>query len=219
MTFLKTLISSFLVLTGLFADISIHYYDNGVICFNRAETGLSVDIQTDRLKISSVQPIEEHYNHYAALFGNPLVMEKYYNGMKSYEEVKAWIDNSLAKRWKEGDPFSGLVVYRQDNGKPIGHLMLGRGETPGVAEIAYLFLPEEWGMGFGTEALTALVHAYAPALRREGYLVLGKPLELLFGTARIENEASWKIMEKVGMHLDKIQDRFGAPRRYYSLRI
>lgn len=189
MSFLKTLIFSLLLLTGLFADTSIHYYDNGVVYFNRTEEGLSVDIHTERLRMSSIKPIEEHYNHYAALLLNPEVREKCYTEIKSYKEMKERIDDSWAKRWKENDPFSALVIYRQDNGKAIGHMMLGRGEAPGTAEIAYLFLPEEWGMGFGTESAMALVHAYAPAVHREGYLVRGEPLELLVGTAYIDHES------------------------------
>lgn len=183
--------------------------------FSTSAQGLDVTIETDRLKIRSIRPDPDTYDNYASLFGNAKVMEKYANGQtKTREQIQERIDKIWAKRWKEKDPYSGLAVFHK-NGQFIGHVILGHGDAPGEAEIAYLFVPSAWKQHYGSEAVAALVNQYAPATIANGYLLEGKPLTKITATARPDNPASVRILEKLGMHFDKKDEKYGAIRHYY----
>jgi [ribosomal protein S5]-alanine N-acetyltransferase len=179
---------------------------------------LFVTIDTPRLHMRSVQPIEADYRRYAKLYGDPEVMAKYAAGQtKSKEEITARIRDLWAKRWRENDPYSGLAVFKKDDHAFIGHVVLGHGDAPGESEIAYLFHKQFWNQGYGTEAVRALVKDYAPETVRQGYLMDGKPLTRIGATTRPDNPASVRILEKIGMHLVGKEEKYGALRHCYAL--
>ncbi|GAB5400644.1 MAG: GNAT family N-acetyltransferase [Aureisphaera sp.] len=60
-------------------------------------------------------------------------------------------------------------------------------------DLGYRFKKEYWGKGYATEASEAILH--------HGFRVLN--LDLIIAIAMPDNKASFKIMEKVGMHFDK----------------
>jgi RimJ/RimL family protein N-acetyltransferase len=101
----------------------------------------------------------------------------------------------------------------------LGHVILGHGDAPGESEIAYLFLQLHWRKGYGSETVATIVQEYAPATVREGYTIEGKPLERIVATARYDNPASNRILEKVGMHLDASEEKYGALRHKYSIHL
>lgn len=182
------------------------------------EQGLLVTIETARLYICSVLGKEKDYENYSALFGDVAVMEKYAKGItKTNAEVRSMIDNRFAKRWRESDPYSGFAVYTNDSDTFLGHVVLGHGDSPGESELAYLFMRAHWNKGYGTEAVSAVVREYAPATVKEGYRLEGKPLQKIVATTRPDNPASARILQKVGMHLVKDEERHGALRHHYSI--
>ena len=95
--------------------------------------------------------------------------------------------------------------------------MIGHGDAPGQSELAYLFMENHWGKGFGTEAVTAVVKDYAPAAVKEGYTLDGKTLEKITATVRPDNPGSVKILEKLGMHKIREDEKYGAFRHDYSI--
>lgn len=95
---------------------------------------------------------------------------------------------------KETDTFvgaSGLVYY--DN-------------TPGI-EIGYRILKEHWNKGYATEASFGLLNY--------GFNSLG--LNKILSSAHVENLASRRVMEKIGMtHIDN-RIRYGCMQTYFEI--
>ena len=204
------------------AASSTHTYrgNSEINFFADDQDGLSVMIDTDRLHIRSVEATEEEYDRYAALFGSKDVMGKFATGQtKTREEMRTRINDVWVKRWREHDPYTGLAVFRNDTDDFLGHVVLGHGDAPGESELAYLFNRPHWGKGYGSEAVTAVVKEYAPATVKEGYLLEGKPLERIVATARPDNPASGRILEKVGMQFVREEEKYGARRHHYSMNL
>lgn len=178
---------------------------------------LSVTIDTQRLHIRSVQPTEEEYDRYAALYGNVTVMEKFATGeTKTRDEMKTRINDVWVKRWHDRDPFSGMAVFIKGTEEFVGHVALGHGDLPGEAEFAGLGNVEFWQQGYGMEAAAAIVNEYAPAIIKEGFLLEGKPLTTLRATARPDNHGSVKIMERLGLSFEREEEKHGALRYHFS---
>lgn len=131
--------------------------------------------------------------------------------------MRARITNIWAKRWQENDPYSGLAIFKKDTGDFLGHIILGHGDAAGESELAYLFNRAHWRKGYGTEAATAVVKEYAPATVQEGYTLEGKPLGRIVATARPDNPASCRILQKTGMHFVCAEEKYGALRHQYSI--
>jgi [ribosomal protein S5]-alanine N-acetyltransferase len=76
-------------------------------------------------------------------------------------------------------------------------------------EIGYAIKPQFWNNGYGSEAVRALV-AWGQAHR---------PQDTLVGFALPNNDASRRILEKVGMEFVDFRDIAGAAFAYYELKV
>jgi RimJ/RimL family protein N-acetyltransferase len=182
--------------------------------FDETDEGLTVTIDTERLRLTSVKQ-EDDKQYHATLFGDVDVMKKFGTGdtrnpEQVTERVKGWAD-----RWKKKIPFSSLAVRKQTDDNVIGQVVLGFGDAPGESELAYLFGREHWGQGFGTEAVLPVVKQYAPALASKKYEIDGQPFSTITATSRVDNPASIKILEKAGMTVEKQEEKFGHMRNHY----
>lgn len=90
-------------------------------------------------------------------------------------------------------------MFKNDADEFLGHVVAGHGDVPGQSELAFLFMPQHWCQGFGTEAVAAIVKEYAPATVKQGYTLDGEPLNKITATAKPDNPASVRILEKTGM--------------------
>jgi RimJ/RimL family protein N-acetyltransferase len=186
--------------------------------FSDDNSGLSVTIDTERLHIRSVQSTDEEYDRYAHLFGDQAVMCKVATGQtKTIEEMQSRINDVWVKCWRENDPYTGFAVFKKDSDDFLGHIALGHSGAPGKSKLSCLFHQAQWGKGYGSEAVKAVVTEYAPATVGEGYTLDGKTLEKIVATARHDNPASGRILEKVGMHHVGSEERDGALRHLYSM--
>jgi RimJ/RimL family protein N-acetyltransferase len=178
---------------------------------------LNVTIETDHLYIRSVT--EKDLSSYISLFGDINVMEKYATGQvktiaETTERIQGWIS-----RWQQGDPFSGLAVFKKNTDEFIGHVVLGHGDNAGESEIAYLFMKAHWHNGYGTKVVDTIVNGYAPFVIKKGFLLEGKVLEKILGTVRYDNKYSRRILKKVGMCKIGEEEKFGALRKYYGIKL
>jgi RimJ/RimL family protein N-acetyltransferase len=109
--------------------------------------------------------------------------------------VKVW-----KERWDSNDPFSSLVVSKNEDDKLIGHVVLGYDQSnSGNAELAYIFDNKFWNQGYGKEAVVPVVKEYAPTLIKKGYKVGTAEFNKIIATTRDDNKASIKILEKAGL--------------------
>lgn len=99
----------------------------------------------------------------------------------------------LAVRIKTDGSFAGLVTLSPHH--------------DGVdTEVSYQFLPEWWGQGYATEAVQAVV---THALTHSG-------LPRVIAETQTANIASCRLLERIGMRLDRTVDRFGAEQSIYT---
>ena len=80
-------------------------------------------------------------------------------------------------------------------------------EQTGEIEVGYAFGKDAWGLGLATEAAREVV---AWGFRERG-------LERIVAVASPENEASRRVMDKLGMRYEGIKLRYGTDCAYYSL--
>lgn len=201
-----------------FAAIQNHFFPSTKISFSCPLTKpLSVTIETDRLKIQSVTAGD--ISDYAALFGDAVVMQKYATGeTKDLAYVNKRISTWTA-RWENHDPYSGLCIRDKTTNQFIGHIVLGYGDRPGQSEFAVALKKEFWGKGYGTEAAAAVIQNYSAELMARGYLLEGQPLEEINATSRVDLIAGNKILSQVMGDPVRQEEKYGALRNHYSLKL
>jgi [ribosomal protein S5]-alanine N-acetyltransferase len=104
-------------------------------------------------------------------------------GVMSPQQIQAFI----AEHQPAG---SGVAVILLEEDHLIGHLTFQPWYAPRFYEIGWVFHPQHHGQGFATEA--------AMALFQYGFETLD--LHRIIATCQPENIASWRVMEKLGMH-------------------
>ena len=176
------------------------YHKNAEIHFlTNSQGALFVTIDTERLHIRSIESTEEDLARLASLFGDENVMDKFFTGQPiTPDETRGWVDD-WTTRWRENNPYSAFAIFSKDTKDFLGMAVMGLSDTPGVSQLSYLFHPRYWNKGYASETAAALVTEYAPATVQQGYALEGKPLERIVATARVDNPASFRILEKVGM--------------------
>jgi len=104
--------------------------------------------------------------------------------------LRACIDN-----WLDGTRFPWVITAAPED-TPLGMMELRR--TGHMADVGYVLARSEWGKGYTTEALIAVVEM---ALALDGcYRV--------WAVCDVENAASARVMEKAGMVREGILRRF-----------
>ncbi len=175
---------------------------------------LNIEIETDRLKICSIQAKDE--KDCIQLFGDAKVMEKFgvgvpYEDQKTRERLATWL-----QRWKNHDPFGIYAFFDKKANEFVGIIGIGH-SAPGESEVIYLIHHRFWGMGYGSEAGDAIFQTLIPNLMRRGYELEYAALKKLVATARLDNPASQNILKSVGFKEEAKIEKFGALRFEYSL--
>ena len=108
--------------------------------------------------------------------------------------------------WNEGIEYYWIITPKKpdkESDRAIGAISCRVAENGAEngAEIGYLLNRKYWGMGYATEAAKAVVD-----------WVLSQPeISQVWATCDIENASSIRVLEKIGMHREKIL-------RNYSIR-
>lgn len=184
---------------------------------------LMAEIETSRLRLKSVTNSPQDTSDLITLFSDPVVIEKYGDGTV---KTKDWVISRIhtwIKRLQDGDPFVGYLVFLKENENSfdsfIGLVILGYAGQPGESEMAYLFKKEYWGKGYGTEACEAMVKDFAPFLVKHHFFLGHTPLKSVSAWARLDNVASIRILEKIGMLPSHVEKKWGHLRRRYWILI
>jgi len=113
---------------------------------------------------------------------------------KSIEETIQFLKRVLAG-WQEGKSFSWVITRKPDY-QLMGMVALRIEEYK--ANLGYLLARPYWGQGYMTEAVQALVD-----------LVLAQPeIYRVWAVCDIENHASARVLEKVGMSCEGVLRRW-----------
>jgi RimJ/RimL family protein N-acetyltransferase len=112
----------------------------------------------------------------------------------------------LLRHWDERG-YGLWAVESRPNGELMGRCGLQYLAELDEVEVDFILGRAFWGQGFGTEAARASV--------RYGFEELG--LDRVVGIAHVENRASQRVLEKLGMNLVEQREFFGIPCCRYSV--
>lgn len=157
--------------------------------------------ETKRCSLTLVQ--EEDRQDVAQLFVNPEV-RTYLGGVRDRDTVKSILDEMLAPE----DDSCNWVVREKETQEFIGLMTLDLHHEGVDQELSYQFLPEWWGQGYATEAAAVIID----------YALKELQLPALVAETQSANTPSCRLLEKLGMKLERKVSRFGAEQSIYAIR-
>jgi RimJ/RimL family protein N-acetyltransferase len=114
-------------------------------------------------------------------------------GVRTLEDARNYIlQGAMANYERLGYGF--YLVELTEAGIAIGMCGLAKRDYLEHTDIGFAFLPAYWGQGYAFEAAAATLHYAKEQLH----------LPRILATTRLDNLSSSKLLEKLGMRLDKI---------------
>lgn len=163
----------------------------------------SIVIEAERIFLK--EWLLEDFHHFKPIATNPLVMKYIGTGeIWSDERIQRFIDNNIALYKQYGFCLWALIYKETQN--LIGFCGLSP-LSPHEMEIGWWLAPEYWRKGLATEA--------ARAVMLYGFEDLN--LLRIVSIAQPPNQRSIRVMEKLGMHFEKMStDHRGIEVVYYA---
>jgi len=160
-------------------------------------------LETPRLRLRAFTPADLDALH--RLDSDPTVM-RYVIPPRSYAETEEYLQKNL-KNYE--DPHSPVrwCLEEKTSGEFAGVIGLFRLEDDTDWEIGYRFFEKFWGRGYATEAFRAVI----------GFGLRHRNLPRLVAVANPENRASYRVMEKVGMHFERMAFYYGTDVVFYAI--
>ena len=109
------------------------------------------------------------------------------DGVKSVEEVHIFLNWVISEANSEECKNFWFAVVEKDSNKLLGEAILN--DVPDKPEIGWLVDKKHWGNGIGTEIGASLLYYAFDILK----------LRRVIAACHVENHASYKLMEKIGM--------------------
>jgi ribosomal-protein-alanine N-acetyltransferase len=158
-------------------------------------------IETPRLLLRPM--VEDDVDHLLRTFGDPKVMAAFESEPFDRSQMERWVRRNLEQQDRYG--YGLFTVVLKANGLVIGDCGLEHTDVCGEmeSELGYDLCSEYWGQGLATEAAIAV----------RDFAFDAQKLSRLICMIRRGNEASRRVAEKVGMHLDAEVVRY--PQRYW----
>jgi len=188
------------------------------------DSGLSVLIEAGDLVLKSTS--DEQSADLYRLYGHPEVMKTFYDGNPM---SRSTVDKKYLEYWKgqweKGNIFGAFGIYRkteEGDMEFIGNVGVDHvGDNPGKPEIAYLLLPEYWGKGYTSRVVDIILNQYVPTAYLMGFdhSMKGVQATDVVATARTDNPASYKILDKHMTTTGEIREAYGQERIDYSVSI
>jgi ribosomal-protein-alanine N-acetyltransferase len=157
-------------------------------------------IKTNRCLLVQLQ--ESDFNDIEKLYINSEV-RKYLGGMIDKKTFEVNFSDMLNAK---EDTFN-WVVRENSNNEFIGLISLHSSHDGTCTEVSYQLLPKWWGKGIATEAVDSVIHFAFTELN----------LSSLIAETQVLNLSSRRLLEKLGMKLDKKIMRFGAEQAIYCI--
>lgn len=182
-------------------DISARVIDLTAVIVHRTRTPLGEIglIKTKRCEMTGVQASDE--DHMVRLMGNADVY-RYLGGPVD----EAIMRKNFAKLRERGFNPNEWVIRERRSGASIGWIGLSDHHDGEDTEISYLLLPEWWRQGYGKETVQAILD----------YAVIELALPRVIAETQSANVASCRLLESLGMRVERTLERFGAPQSIYS---
>lgn len=163
-------------------------------------------LETKRLiiKPTTLANFEEVY----PLFSDPEVMRYVGRGVRNREEAREGLEKMIRHQEKHG--FSIGCVYEKESGKLVGRAGLiywELNDSQPEVELGYCLFKKYWKKGYATELARAFLAWGFENLK------LNKVIAVLYP----ENQASRRVLEKVGMHYVGMVTSYGIQAAKYEL--
>ena len=155
---------------------------------------LRMRLETDRLLLRALRP--EDVESLVTLWSDPKVT-RFLGGPRDDEWLRTVFHEDLAH--PPVGPLGQWPVVRKPSGEFVGHCGLIPKEIEGREEIELIYILDssQWGKGYATEIGTALLRFAVEELHRTRVVSL----------IDVENLASKRVAEKLGMHLEAMVKR------------
>lgn len=127
-------------------------------------------------------------------------------------DAEPWSDERVARRMAEWwleferDGLTKFKLTRQD-GLFLGYAGFTLLQERGEFELGYSILPQHWGQGYATEAAAALARHFIDQDFASHFVAF----------VHADNAASQRVLEKIGMRLERADLYFGMPARFYRM--
>lgn len=144
---------------------------------------------------------ETDFNDVRNLYTDPEV-RKYLGGIREKNSIKSAMEKMLNP---SRNSFYWIVREKQ-TGCFIGLVSLDPHHEGDYQEISYQFIPDYWGQGFATEVVGHIIN----------FLLSELALSKIVAETQTANTASCKLLEKLGMTLERTVYRFNAEQAIYS---
>jgi [ribosomal protein S5]-alanine N-acetyltransferase len=174
----------------------------------------SIDpIRTKRLLIREFRPSDR--DALVAIVREPEQIRHMLLSLETEEQLDAFLSMVLASVNAEPRYQWHFAVEDVASGRYLGSCcLMVEPESPSSAELGYWFLREAWGKGYATESSAAMLEL---GLQHLGY-------HRVWGKCHVDNAASAKVMEKLGMSYEGtlrehvwLRDHFRSSRIYAML--
>lgn len=157
-------------------------------------------LRTDRCIL--VEPQQQDYENLRDL--NTDAEVRRYLGGPADEQV---FRSGFEARLNSGATPLYWVIRQASDDEFIGSLSLGTHHDGTSTEVSYQLLPKWWGQGYGTEVVQRII--------RYAFEDLG--LTKVLAETQTANKASCRLLETVGMRLERTVQRFGAEQSIFSI--
>lgn len=165
---------------------------------------MKVILETDRLLLREF--IVADVPAFFRMISDPQVIRYTGDWANTLEEARRGLEERVFEDYRRHGYGRWAVVYKPV-GKVIGFAGLKYLDDVSEVDLGYRFFPEYWGLGLATEASRAVL-AY-------GFETL--QLSRIVGIALVENQASIRVLEKVGFRFEKFTSYQGYEVAWYGL--
>ncbi len=166
--------------------------------------GIHIQLETKRLILRPM--LQTDFDALLLIFTDPNVMAAFDHPPFTNDQMQRWLQRNLDHQHEFGYGLFSVVL--KETGDLIGDCGPEQMEDMQAAELGYDFRSDVWSHGYATEA--------SVAVRDYAFDVLHLPQ--LISLIRVDNLASKRVAEKVGMTLAEEFTRYGIPYWKYALK-
>lgn len=160
---------------------------------------IPLPIETERLLVRTVLP-DIDTEAMVAVYCDPEVMRYVAGGpLADASDVRTLLDGYVAAQEARG--FSSWALVERASGDVVGDVGFGVFEPTGDVELGYTLARAVWGRGYATEAAGACLETGLAHL----------DVERIVALADVENTASHRVAERLGMARAGIVEAHGRP--------
>jgi [ribosomal protein S5]-alanine N-acetyltransferase len=209
----KVLKAEDLFYSDILKNVRLHQKESN-ICFSSEKNALKVEIETERLLIQSYK--NDDFEECVKLYGDARITQYFDHGkQRSREEVKALMKEKT-KFFQNLEPFGIFSIFNKKDMTFLGQIDLLPTKEPGSVEIGFILHEKYQNQGFCSEAVKFILFEYIEEINFQRKYK-GCQINKIIATAHPLNQPSKRVLQKFGMTLDRIKDRFGHPRLWYSI--